>query len=238
VNKYFMIACAILAIIGFWQRNDLTVTADFHGGLNSPPKQAPVKAQSFSTWYEGVNYLVKPSHAYELYGLVVSSRYHSGSSPFHRLSNDHLNMMDLCVVWSDTAFSPFLRLVNFWSGQFTCNWRWSSQDLADVVQTNQISNNHLLSIDENIRDAVKEVRIGDQIWLEGFLVTYSNEFGNTRSTSITREDRGNGACETIWVQDFEILRHGENPWRTLMWVALAGLILSIVIYFRAPLKMS
>ena len=236
MNKYFMIACAVLAIAGFWQRNDLTTTTDFHSGLSSPPRQARVDAQPLSTQYEGVKYRVEPIYAYELYGLVVSYRYHNGNSPIHRLSNDHLNMMDLCVVWSDTAFSPSLRFVQFWSGQFTCNWQWSSQSLANVVHPDQISNNHLLSVDPDMRDAVKKVRIGDQIRLQGFLAGYTNEFGNTRGTSITREDRGNGACETIWVQEFEILQSANNPWRNLMWAALLGLALSLVIYYRAPLK--
>ena len=236
MNKYFMIACAVLVIAGFWQRNDLIPTTEFHSGLSTPPRQARVDAQPLHTQYEGVDYIVQPGYAYELYGLVVSSRYHNGNSPIHRLSNDHLNMMDLCVVWSETAFSPALRFIQFWSGQFTCNWRWSSQELANVIRPNQISNNHLLSVDPDMRDAVKKVRIGDQIRLQGFLAEYTNQFGNTRGTSITREDRGNGACETVWVQEFEILQRANNPWRKLMWGALLGLALSLVIYYRAPLK--
>jgi hypothetical protein len=236
MNKYFMLACAALAIAGFWQRNDLTTTTEFHSGLSSPPKQVKVTAQPSQTWYEDVKYAVQPLYTYELHGLVVSYRYHGGNSPIHRLSNDHLNMMDLCVVWGDTALSPYLRLIQFWSGQFTCNWSWSNRSLADVIHPNQISNNHLLSTDPEMRKAVKKVRVGDQIRLEGYLAQYSNQFGNTRGTSITREDSGNGACETVWVQEFEILRAGNNPWRNLMWGALLGLALSLVIYYRAPLK--
>jgi hypothetical protein len=233
-----MILCALLVIIGFWQRNDLITTTEFHSGLSSAPRQAPVVAQPLHTRYEGIEYVVEPIYAYELYGLVVSYRYHGGNSPIHRLSNDHLNMMDLCVVWSDTAFSPQLRLIQFWSGQFTCNWQWSNQQLAKVVHPNQISNNHLLSTDPQMRKRVKKIRVGDQIRLVGLLATYRNQFGNTRGTSVTREDRGNGACETVWVQDIEILQTANNPWRNLMWAALAGLALSLLIYYRAPVRSS
>ena len=59
--------------------------------------------------YAGVDYRVEPLFSYELYGLVVSYRQHDGESSMHRWSNDHLNMADVCVVWSDTAFSPTLR---------------------------------------------------------------------------------------------------------------------------------
>ena len=58
--------------------------------------------------YAGVDYRVEPLFSYELYGLVVSYRQHDGESSMHRWSNDHLNMADVCVVWSDTAFSPTL----------------------------------------------------------------------------------------------------------------------------------
>jgi hypothetical protein len=44
---------------------------------------------------------------------------------------------------------------------------------------------------------------GDHIRLKGVLAKYANkDSGFNRGTSITREDTGNGACETIYLNEF------------------------------------
>ena len=55
---------------------------------------------------------------------------------------------------------------------------------------------------------------GDQIKIKGYLVDYKvakdGQTLFTRGTSTTRTDNGNGACETIYVEDVEIIR--KNPY--------------------------
>ena len=79
---------------------------------------------------------------------------------------------------------------------------------------------HLLTADDHLRD-----RIGDQLRVRGWLASYSNDDGFRRGTGTTRDDTGNGACETIYVEDFRVLRSMDNGWRTLM--AISG---SIVLF--------
>jgi hypothetical protein len=56
-----------------------------------------------------------------------------------------------------------------------------------------------------------QAEIGDLISLKGQLVKYTNLVnGYKRSTSITRSDKGQGACETIYLTSFEILKKA-NP---------------------------
>ena len=43
--------------------------------------------------------------------------------------------------------------------------------------------------------------------MRGWLAGYSNDDGFRRGTSTTRDDTGNGACETIYVDEFQIDRH-------------------------------
>jgi hypothetical protein len=75
-----------------------------------------------------------------------------------------------------------------------------------------------------MRRKIKQVRIGDQVRIRGWLVNYSNDEGFSRGTSTTRDDTGNGACETIYLQDFDILRPLDNGWRIVFSLALAGVI--------------
>lgn len=74
----------------------------------------------------------------------------------------------------------------------------------------QLSNNHLLTADTSIRDKLKDIKIGDQIRIRGWLSSYRNSKGGSRGTSITREYSGNGACETIYVNQVDILNKYKN----------------------------
>jgi hypothetical protein len=101
---------------------------------------------------------------------------------------------------------------------------------------NQLANNHLISEDPFLRDRAAEIRVGDQIRVKGWLSRYGAVGGRLRGTSTTRDDTGDGACETIYVREFEIVQRGFNPWRLGMWVALAALVAALGIHFTLPYR--
>lgn len=234
VNKAVMIVSALTLLVAFWNRNDLPGEIAFHPKLKDEPRQRETHKQPLKLSYAGVEYRVEPLYDYELYGLVVSYRQHDGESSMHKWSNDHLNMADVCVVWSDTAFSPTLSKLDFWNGIFTCNVQTRDSVAWSNFKMNQLSNNHLISADPFVRDRVAEVRIGDQIHIKGSLSRYGAVGGGLRGTSTTREDTGDGACETIFVDDFAIIVPGFSLWRTTMWVSLAVLLGALAVHFMLP----
>ena len=274
LNKYAFIISAIALLISFWNRNAIPRNLRFDAQLKDEPRQKPIERPPFAVTYDGVNYRVEPLYDYELYGLVVSYRQHNGRSLMHRLSNDHLNMADLCVVWSDTAFSDQLGELDFWNGVFTCNVKTRDAVAWAQFRPNQLSNNHLISADPIIRRSVGKVAIGDQIRIRGRLARYgaidrierapsasgardlspaNAEVGNDsartgmvrasvgnasimRGTSTTREDTGDGACETIFVDEFEIVVPAFSRWRSAMYLSLAVLLITIAVHFALPYR--
>jgi len=237
LNTGLLTASAIALVVCFFNRNAIPGAIDFHPQLDNEPRQKEIAKAPFQVAYAGVDYRVEPLYDYELYGLVVSFRQHDGESSMHRWSNDHLNMADVCVVWSDTAFSRHLGELDFWNGIFTCNVQTRDSVAWASFKMNQLANNHLISEDPYIRDRAAEIRVGDQIRVQGWLARYGAVGGGgLRGTSTTREDSGNGACETIYVREFEIVRAGSNPWRLGMYVALAVLVATIAIHFALPYR--
>jgi hypothetical protein len=236
LNRVTMIASALTLLVAFWNRNDLPGGIDFLPQLEHEPTQRPISKPPLTVPYAGVDYRVEPLFSYELHGLVVSYRQHDGESSMHRWSNDHLNMADVCVVWSDTAFSPTLRKLNFWNGIFTCNVETRDSVAWSNFKMNQLSNNHLVSADPFIRDRVAEMDIGDQIRIRGSLVRYGAVGGGFRGTSTTRDDTGDGACETILVDSFEIIEPAFGRWRAAMWAALALLVATLAVHFVLPYR--
>ena len=229
-------ASFIWLVVSFWNRNDLPRNAELLPELAGEPKQTSTSDRSFEAVYNDVEYLVEPQYEYDLYGMIVSYRHHDGNSRMHLQASDHLNMLDVCVVWGGNASNPLIHKLDFWNGIFTCNVKTRNQEAWDSFDMAQLSNNHLISDDDFIRDQVKGIRVGDQIRVRGYLASYSNEGGGKRGTSTTRLDTGDGACETLYVRRFDIVQPAVSNWRISMGVSLAVFLLATFVHFRRPYR--
>jgi hypothetical protein len=90
-----------------------------------------------------------------------------------------------------------------------------------------------------IRRQIEKSHPGDLVRIEGMLVEYANPSnGFKRGTSITRRDKGQGACETIYVETFDILKRANVLWQSLFSVAkflfVTSLLALLFLYFTAP----
>ena len=236
INAIVLGAGALVLAAGFWHRNDLPGATKVAPQLAHAPIQRAVDRAPLAVDYPNVRYTVEPLYEYDLYGLVVSLRQHDGTSRMHRLANDHLNVADLCVVWGDNAVNERLGEIRFWNGIFTCNFETRDSAAWQSFKTNQVSNNHLITADAAIRERVAAVGIGDQVHIHGWLSAYGSAGHGKRGTSTTREDTGDGACETIFVDRFEIVAKGFGAWRAATYAALAVVLTAVIVHFRLPYR--
>ncbi|MGB1558278.1 MAG: hypothetical protein ACPHCJ_10885 [Oceanococcaceae bacterium] len=193
--------------------------------LVDPPKQRSLRAPSFITTVNQTPYTVQPLYEYELHGLVVSYALHNAKYLSHKRWKDHFNVADYCVVWGSNATDLRLNRFQFRNGEFTCFVQTGDTESWRAFDMQGLSNNHLITDDPAIREALRDVRIGDQIRIRGWLSEYSTPGGISRGTSTVRTDTGNGACETIYVREFERLASMPNGWRPLFSLALWSSIL-------------
>jgi hypothetical protein len=163
--------------VSFWNRNDLPGTINYVAQIRNEPLQETTQKQPFDAVYQDVEYRIEPEFEYDLYGMIVSYRHHDGGSRMHMRSNDHLNMLDVCVIWGDNTSNPHLDKIDFWNGIFTCNVSTRDQAAWEAFDMYQLSNNHLISEDEFIRDQVKDIEVGDQIRVRGYLASYGSDGG-------------------------------------------------------------
>jgi hypothetical protein len=207
------------------------------------PVQRETAEAVFDTTVNGVRYRIEPVADYRLEGVVVS--YHDSDAFIdvyhHDDWRDFINIRDLCVIWGRNVASGVYRQMEFENTTWTCWARWPSQEVGRRFSMHQLSNNHLLAADPGVAAAIMAARPGDQISLRGLLVAYShsdNQF--RRGTSTSRTDTGNGACETVFVRDFQILRRANPGWRALFPVTLSTAAISLagllVVAFRAPVR--
>lgn len=236
MNNYLFFASLFALLVTFWNRDALPENIAAVPDIFTDPIQKPISTSPIEIEANKVNYKIEPLYEYEIAGLVVSFQHHNGKFGLHNLWNDHLNMADFCLLWGNNINKTDLSKLDFWNGQFTCNVKTSDSQVWTNFSMRDISNNHLLTADNSIRKQLKNVRIGDQIRLRGYLASYSNNQGFNRGTSTTREDTGNGACETIYLESVEVLERYANPWRRGMYSALAIFLLSVLWHFLSPVK--
>lgn len=226
-----------LLLACFWLSERLPPPGAIREELLSEPAQVEFQSAVFKTSAGGIEYSVQPRFTYDLYGLVVS-RHDSAAwwDYVHKEWNDNLNVVDLCVVWGDNIRRDAYRRVSFTHDQWTCWYETRSQEAWQAFDTTAISNNHLLADHPRLAAALRSARIGDQVHIRGYLADYSTPAGLTRKTSTVRTDSGNGACEVVYVEEFEILKSGGSLWRKLKWVAIALLCISAIAWYRLPLR--
>lgn len=234
----------LLAAILLYFFKDTMPSATFYE-LDSlgDPQQQPTRQSGFETRVNGESYLIDPKFDYRLDGVVVS--YHDAddfSDIWHHGNwRDFINLRDLCVVWGSNVETGVYRQMDFHNDSWTCWFSWPNREIGERFQKTQLSNNHLLIDDEALKQQLMQAEPGDQIRLTGMLAEYRNPAnGFFRSTSTTRNDTGNGACETIYVTDFEIVRKA-NPnlrlsYSIAKWTAVLSLIGIAILFFVSPYR--
>ena len=154
-NRILLAVSFVWLLVSFWHRNDLPRAIEYVPELKSEPRQTPTSKKPFRVDFNGVSYDIEPEYAYQITGLIVSYRHHDGNSRMHARANDHLNMLDVCVIWGDNPPNERLHKISFWNGIFTCNVKTRDQQAWDAFDMNQLSNNHLISDDEFVRKQVR-----------------------------------------------------------------------------------
>jgi hypothetical protein len=239
VGAFSMAAGAVLLAASLWLRHELPGPAELRPELANEPVQEPTSATSFTTAVGGIAYTIKPVADYEIWGLVVSE--HDAGAWWdwiHKAWKDELNAVDLCVVFAENVTRGGYVGLDYSSGQFVCNVATRSSEKWQRFSMRALSNNHLLADRPSIAAKLRAVQVGDQVRIRGWLAEYGHNHGFAfkRGTSLTRDDTGNGACETIFVREVEVLRAGGGPWRWLVWPAIGLIAAGIIVWLRAPLR--
>ncbi len=228
----FLTFCLIMSVlvlmISWWAKNQLPDAQEITTELLNEPVQTNSRAQPFDFDYRDKTYLVEPVADYELWGLVVTHNDIMGMTDIMH-DDDSVDIKDICVVWGENVQNNDYRDVSYSSGDFVCYYQY---DRPLDFQHEQLSNNHLLSDNWQVRELIRNVKIGDQVHLKGMLVNYAAAATPDwkRNSSITRKDKGNGACEVIFVDEFTVLKSPNSTWYT--WFDLSFWLILFFVAFK------
>ncbi len=219
IQLLFLFSLVVFAY-SYFQKDNLPQQLEILTELYQTPRQEITQVKPFTVQKGGISYNITPLFDYELYGLVVSyNNSNNWLDYYHEKWKDFINIKDLCVIWGSNIETGVYQDLKFRNGSWTCyidHKRGSDPQLAfSKYKNNTLSNNHLLSDNELFDQKIMEAETGDQVYFKGYLAKYSivGQSGG-RGSSISRDDTGNGACETIYLTDFKIIKKGNILWHS------------------------
>jgi hypothetical protein len=117
-----------------------------------------------------------------------------------------LSPIDLALGWQRMSDQRVVDEIDI--SQYGRWYRWETSHMPiparDIERCS--ANMHMIPKDDRVRDALLDVRTGEIVFIDGYLVNVSASNNWTWNTSKTRDDTGSGACEILWVEAFEVVQ--------------------------------
>lgn len=243
--KWIFIISVLVMGFTYYYKDNFPEPNTYDMNLLHDPLQTPTSREPFSTEVHHERYLIKPKFNYELTGVVVTYNDSNGLTDIwhHDIWKDFINVRDLCVIWGSNVRSGIYKNISFSSDSWTCWVYWRDNTTQNIFQNSALSNNHLLTDDKVIKARLMTAEKGDLVHFKGVLAEYKNEASDfTRGTSTIRTDTGNGACETVYIDEFDILKKANPVLRTVFecakWMVIISLIGFFIMFLKTPFKVN
>jgi len=117
--------------------------------------------------------------------------------------------LDLAVAWGAAARSDARDAVELTQSDRRYNWRSRKSDAGIVgvrYFTRYSGNWHMIPATHDVAQALKSIRVGDVLGIEGDLVQVEFTNGTYYRSSTSRDDTGDGACEVVRARSVTIDR--------------------------------
>lgn len=141
---------------------------------------------------------------YDITGTVIGMEF------FYFGDNaDKISKQDLTLTWGPASAKQYTKDIKV---LYSANDRFASIKLSgnywDKYKEkggNYISNNHIIPLNNTVKNTLRKVKKGDTVQMLGWLVYCKGEDWTWGPSSLVRTDRGNGACEIVLVEYLSIM---------------------------------
>ena len=196
----FLLVCAGFALRDVYQR----VTAEEIVVVSPPsavslPFPAPWKEPNQRNvagpqWRYG-SYQFKALAEYSVTALV------GGTERYRYDEGAKLAPVDLLLCWGRCADKDLVKQLGVSQSGRWYEWHtWREPPLPVEEIGVSMANTHIIPATKQVRQQILDLDRYDKVQLSGYLVAISGPGGWHWISSLTRTDRGGGACELFWVQ--------------------------------------
>ena len=113
--------------------------------------------------------------------------------------------VDLALGWGPMSDSTVLEHIDIRQSNRFYYWSVNRFPIPRRDIETHSANMHLIPASADVEDRIRGLRAGDVVSFEGFLVEVRSGDRWRWRSSLSREDKGAGACELVWVEDLSVL---------------------------------
>jgi hypothetical protein len=192
----FSLSGISLALLFLWFNSTAEIT--YGPGIMAP--DTPVQTtSSLSSPFEFNGYQITPLAQFEAHARVLSRKYYS------RGREADLSPVDLALGWGPMSDEANLNHIRIRQSMRFYFWNVDRFPIPRSEIEHNSANMHFIPSNNLVKKELKKVRKGDIVSFSGYLIRANGQDGWQWVSSLTRTDTGNGACELIFIESFEIV---------------------------------
>jgi len=142
-------------------------------------------------------YEITPLQSFSLEARVL------GTERYRFDRGAELAPVDLALGWGPMSDQSVLEHIEISQGGRFYFWHVARFPIPRRDIETHSANMHMIPATRDIERRLVAARPGQIVTLRGYLVNVQGKDGFTWQSSLTREDTGAGACELVWVEQFE-----------------------------------
>jgi hypothetical protein len=196
--RFAKIAFVCICAWGAWHGYQTRPASKVSSGIVAP--QAPEQGDILKAEFTVGKYQITPLASWKIEARVLSRedyRFDAGAD---------LSPTDLALGWGRMSDVQVYSKLNVSQSNRFYFWRYDDEPpipTDEIVRSS--ANMHLIPANEQVKEQIKRVRVGQIVKFAGQLIQAQNPAARwVWRSSMAREDSGAGACEVIWVESFEI----------------------------------
>jgi hypothetical protein len=167
-------------------------------------EQAPVQTSAVGGGFEFKDYTIKPLADFNIRARVLSKKtYRTGREA-------QLSPIDLALGWGPMSDERVLERVSIRQSNRWYFWQVREFPIPRREIERNSANMHLIPATSGIADQLRVVRKGHIVEFSGKLIRAEGENNWRWTSSLTREDTGDNACELVWVEEFRVVEPDDQ----------------------------
>lgn len=201
-NLTKLISVMIIVVVVMFGKSMKTVPELYQQEIQVPAQKNIVSSKAISHSGEKGEVRLLPKARYEIKGVVKSKKKYSDFT-------SQISKYDLAMAWGNLNKDEIDSSIKY---SQRGRWYFYSYKLDSSVNQDYISKNsanvHIIHKNKDVLKQIKNIDKGDMIELKGFLVDVDFKNSNNQalwSTSMTRDDTGDGSCEILYVEEISVI---------------------------------
>lgn len=199
MNRLFIFSILLLSIGLFLNPPFSTVSYGPGVIATDNPQQSTANIESFV--YKDLQ--VEPLANFSVEAKVLSRENYSADK------ESIASPVDLALGWGRMSDEAILEEISISQRNRFYYWRVDNFPIPRKEIEQHSANMHMIPANDEVAEQLEQVKAGEMVRFNGFLVNLKRSNGWHWNSSTTRNDTGKGACELVWVEEFEIVHESE-----------------------------